>query len=111
MPAEIWPSFQEVCILRRLEDLRTSVQRISAAKGISGPLVWRTIHEHSLYSYIRQLQALTPPDHCVRALFCQWLLAKCIIDTQFAANILFTDEVGFTRDGIVNFHNNPCLGG
>jgi hypothetical protein len=24
--------------------------------------------------------------------------------TQFAANILFTDEVGFTKDSIVNFH-------
>jgi hypothetical protein len=24
--------------------------------------------------------------------------------TQFAATILFTDEVGFTRDSTVNFH-------
>jgi hypothetical protein len=27
------------------------------------------------------------------------------LSTQFVPNILFTDEAGFTRDGIVNFHN------
>jgi hypothetical protein len=40
-----------------------------------------------------------------RAVFCQRLLAKCVLNTQFVANILFTVEAGFTRDGIVNFHN------
>jgi hypothetical protein len=42
MPAEIWVSFREVHILRRVEeDHRTSVQRIAAAEGISVPLVWK----------------------------------------------------------------------
>jgi hypothetical protein len=27
------------------------------------------------------------------------------VNTYFVPNILFTDEVGFTRDGTVNFHN------
>jgi hypothetical protein len=45
MPAEIWASFRGVPILRRLEDLETSVQRISAAKDISVSLDWRIIHE------------------------------------------------------------------
>jgi hypothetical protein len=51
------------------------------------------------------MQALTPPDHCARGVFCQWLLAKCIVNTQFGAHILFTDEEGFTWDGIGKFHN------
>jgi hypothetical protein len=34
-------------------------------------------------------------------MFCQWLQAN----TQFAANILLTDKVGFTKYGIVNLHN------
>jgi hypothetical protein len=62
------------------------------------------MNNHHPY-HIQQVQALNPPDHPARVLFCQWLLAKCIVNTQLVANILFTDEVGFTRDGIVNFHN------
>jgi hypothetical protein len=45
------------------------------------------------------------PDHRVRVVFCQWLLAKCVANTQFVANIIFNENAGFTRDGIVNFHN------
>jgi hypothetical protein len=51
------------------------------------------------------VQAVTPPDHNARVVFCQWLLAKCNANTQFVANILFTNEAAFTRDGIVNFQN------
>jgi hypothetical protein len=51
------------------------------------------------------VQALSPPDHLARVVFCQWLLAKCVVETQFVANILFADEAGYTRDGIVTFHN------
>jgi hypothetical protein len=31
---------------------------------------------------------------------------KLIVNTQFVANILFTNEAGFIGDGTVNFHNN-----
>jgi hypothetical protein len=44
------------------------------------------------------VQAVTLPDHHARVTFCQRLLAKCVANTWFAANILLTD-------GIVNFHN------
>jgi hypothetical protein len=37
--------------------------------------------------------------------FCQWLLAKYVVDPQFLTNSLFTDEVQFTKEGIVNLHN------
>jgi hypothetical protein len=49
------------------------------------------------------VQALTPPDHRARVVYGHWLLAKCIVNPRCVANILFTDEAGFTRDGIVNF--------
>jgi hypothetical protein len=55
------------------------------------------------------VQACIPPDYHARVVFCQLLLRKCVIDTQFVANILFTDEAEFTRDGIVNFHNTRAL--
>jgi hypothetical protein len=97
----------EVRVLRRVEENpRTSVHRNAAAEGIGVPHVWRILHEQSLYPYhIQRVQALTPPDHHARVVYCHWLLAKCVVNPQFVANILFTDEAGFTRDGIVNFRN------
>jgi hypothetical protein len=97
----------EVRVLRRVEDHPgTSVRRIAAAEGIGVPLVWRTVHEQLLHPYhIQRVQALTPPDHRARVVYCHWLLAKCVVNPRFVANILFTDKAGFTRDGIVNFHN------
>jgi hypothetical protein len=80
----------------------TRVRRTAAAEGIGVPLVWRILHEQ--YN-IRRVQALTPPDHRVRAVFWQWLLATLAVNTQFAANVLFTDEAGFTRGCILKFHN------
>jgi hypothetical protein len=37
--------------------------------------------------------------------YCHWLLEKYVVNPRFVANILFTGEAGFTREGIVNFHN------
>jgi hypothetical protein len=51
------------------------------------------------------VQGHASPNHSARAVFFQWLLAKCVVNTQFVANTLFTDEVEFTRDNIVNCHN------
>jgi hypothetical protein len=93
----------EVRVLRRVEDPGTSVRRIAAAEGIG---VWRILHEQSLYPYhIQRVQALTPPDHRARVVYFHWLLTKCVVNPRFVANILFTDEAGFTSDGIVNFLN------
>jgi hypothetical protein len=51
------------------------------------------------------VQALTSSDYGARVVFCQWLLGKFVVNTQFVANIPFTDEAGFTREGIVNSYN------
>jgi hypothetical protein len=97
----------EVRILRGAEeDPGTSVLRIAAAESIGVSLVRRILHEESLYQCnIQLVQARTSPDQRARVVFCQWLLAKCFVNKKCVANILLTDEVGFTRDGIVNLHN------
>ena len=38
-----------------------------------------------------------------RRIFCQRMLQQCAVFVNFLACILFTDEAGFTRDGIFNF--------
>jgi hypothetical protein len=37
--------------------------------------------------------------------FCQWLLQQHVFDPGFPSLMLFTDEAGFARDGIISFHN------
>jgi hypothetical protein len=89
-----------------VEVLGTSVQRIAATESISIPFLWSILHKQSFYPYhIQQVEALIPPERCVREVFCQWFLAKCTVITESVTNIQFTDEVGFTRGGIVNFRN------
>lgn len=97
----------EVAILARVEqNPETSLRRISAEVGISNPLVWRILHEQQLQPYhVQRVQALNPPDHQARLVFCRWFLRNDAEDHNFLANILFTDEAGFTRNGVFNFHN------
>jgi hypothetical protein len=65
--------------------------------------------EQPLYRYRKQVQALTPADYRARVLgVLLWLLEWCAVNTQFIANILFTDELGCARDGVMSY---PCLGG
>jgi hypothetical protein len=51
------------------------------------------------------MQAPAPPDGHARTVFCQWILAECIANTQFVASALFAGEVGFTVGSIVNFYD------
>ena len=85
----------------------TSTRRIAADVGVSHATVWRTLHEQLLYPYhIQRVQALIDRDHAPRVEFCRWLLEECARNPLFMRMILFTDEVQFTRDAIMNFHNN-----
>jgi hypothetical protein len=107
MPAEIWTSFREVRLLRRVvQDPGTGVRIIAAAEGIgvplSGELSMNTQFSHTTSSECKPSLFLTIVQEAV---FCPWLLARCVEYTQLVANILFTDEAEFTRDDIVNFHN------
>jgi hypothetical protein len=53
MSAEIWENFQEDRVLRRVErDPGTSVRTTAAAGNMGVPLVWRNLHEQSLYPTI-----------------------------------------------------------
>lgn len=88
------------------ENPGTSVRRISAVEGVAKSVVWNILHEQLLYPYhVQRVQALQPHDRPGRMQFCQWFLQMCAHDPHFTAKVLFTDEAGFTRDGIVNFHN------
>ena len=75
-------------------------------EGISARSAWRILHHQLLYPYhIQRVQDLQNRDFLPRLAFCQQIRQQSALDLQFLNNILFTDEVGFTRGGIFNFHN------
>lgn len=94
-------------ILRRVEnDPGTSVRRIALMEHVSPQIVWLTLHTQLLYPYhVQRVQALGPVDFPGRRNFCRWFSEELAHDPNFSANVLCTDEAGFTRNGIMNFHN------
>lgn len=98
----------ELDILRRVEDNpNISTRRLAAELNVSHPLIWRILREQQLYPYhIQRVQVLAPLDYDARRIFCHWVLRKLAETPNFAAQVLFSDEAGFSRDGIFNFHNS-----
>lgn len=85
----------------------TSTRRISDRENIPKSTVCEILHEQLLHPYhLQRVQALKPQDFQPRLEFCEWLQMKCRQDRFFLDKVLFTDEAGFTREGIVNFHNS-----
>lgn len=72
----------------------------------SNSTVWQVLSEQLLYPYhVQRVQALLPRDFLPRLQFCQWYYQEVNNNRNFNKTILFTDEAGFRRDGIVNYHN------
>ena len=64
------------------------------------------MHDENFHPYhSTPVQGLLPEDFHQRIQFCNWLLEQNVDDDRFIKNILWTDELQFTRDGITNFHN------
>ena len=51
------------------------------------------------------MQESKPEDHRARRAYCRWLLQMSGDQPDFLNHVLWTDESGFTRDGIMNLHN------
>ena len=46
-----------------------------------------------------------PEDHCACRTYCRWLLQMTGDQPDFLNHVLWTDESGFTRDGVMNLQN------
>jgi hypothetical protein len=69
--------------------------------------VWLVVHQQQLHLYHRQtVQALGPADYPRRQEFSQWFLQLCAAEPRFPSIVPYTDEAPFTREGIINSHNN-----
>lgn len=100
------PAFEEDVLDRIAENSKTSTRKVALEVGASHSTVWRVLHEQLLYPYhVQRVQGLSEADFQPRMLFCNWFLQQCI-NPNFQSVVLFTDEAKFTRDAIMNFHND-----
>lgn len=85
----------------------SSVRGLSVTQDIPKSTIWKILHKYQLYPYhFQRVQCLLERDFQPRVDLCQWFLRQIALLPYFVSNILFTDEAGFSRDGIFNFHNN-----
>lgn len=85
----------------------TSTRKIGNELHVSHKTVWTILNDYSLYPYhIQRVQKLLPQDFPRRVNFCTWFQENSLGIPSFSEKILFTDEANFSRDKIMNFHNN-----
>jgi hypothetical protein len=99
---------EEEAVLNYIEECpTTSTRKIAFALNLTQSTVWRLLKKHLLHPYhIQRVQALLPTDFLPRENFCRWFLNEVRANPQFLPQICFTDEANFSRDAIMNFHNN-----
>ncbi|EZA47391.1 hypothetical protein X777_16330 [Ooceraea biroi] len=80
----------------------TSFRTVSYEIGVPKSTIWDILSRNSMYPYhVQRVQSLSVADYSLRLQFCQWVDEN----PYFCENILFTDEVGFVKNGIFNYHN------
>lgn len=101
------PEHLEVDILDAVaEDPSTSVRKLAAEYDSSKSTVHRILKEQQLHPYhLQKVHALLPEDFPRRMEFSNWLLEQQRNDANFIGSVFFTDEAGFSRNGITNSHN------
>ena len=82
-------------------------RRNAAMERVSHMTVHCILRTNVLYPYhLQRIQAMNPEDAVPRIRLCEWFTWKCIRNPLFHSSVLFTNELGFNRNGIINFHNN-----
>lgn len=101
------PQIEEAVLNELNEHPETSTRKVSEILNVSHQVVWRILHDALLYPYhIQRVQALLPRDFPLRINFCTWYRNRLAANPRFDCVILFTDEASFSRNSIMNFHNN-----
>ena len=95
--------FEEEVLERVGNDPSTSTRAIAHAMGSNQSSVLRVLQEQNLHAYHLQKElGLGSNDFAPRVRFFQWFLQRSVVNPAFPAQVLFTDEACFTRDGYFN---------
>lgn len=88
------------------ENPSSSVRKLSGENNITKSVVHRILLEQLLHPFhIQKVHAMTPDDYPARLQYATWFLRNQRRNNFFISNIMFTDEAGFGRDGVINSHN------
>ncbi|GFY77800.1 uncharacterized protein TNIN_336081 [Trichonephila inaurata madagascariensis] len=81
-----------------------STRIVIAAANVSHMTVWRVLGAEELQPYHAQPEhreyVLIATDHQSRVYFSRWFLQRLVVQPEFAAHMLFTDECNISRGGI-----------
>ena len=107
-PRQTGTSAFEAEMLERIgNNPSTSRRAIVHAMGSNQSSVLWVLQEQTHHVYhLQEIQGLGPNDFKPRVRFVQWFLQRSIVNPAFAAQVLFTDEASFTRDGYFNSRNS-----
>ena len=101
------PAFEEEVLERVSNDPSTSTLAIAHATCWNQSSVLQVLQEQNLHAYhLQKVQGLGPNDLAPRVRFVRWFLQRSIVNPAFPAQVLFTDEACFTRDGYFNSRNS-----
>ncbi|XP_074039498.1 uncharacterized protein [Leptinotarsa decemlineata] len=88
------------------DDPSMSIRNISEHFHTSKSTIHRIIREQLLHPFhIQKVHAMTPQDSPARLEYANWFMDRQREDMPFINRVLFTDEAGFSRDGVINSHN------
>jgi hypothetical protein len=88
----------------------SSTRCIASQTGLSQSAVWRMLLEKSLHPFhLQPVQGQQPGDKERRLGYCRGLLHRVVDEPEFSNRVLWTDEAGFTRDGVMNLHSLHVL--
>lgn len=94
-------------ILQDIDDNPSnSIRKIATQNNVTKWVVHETLKEQLLHPYhVQKVHAMSPDDYPARLQYSNWFIQQHNQNLNFSKLILFTDEAGFTRDGIINSHN------
>lgn len=88
------------------DDPTISVRKLATPLYTSKSLVHRVLQEQLLHPYhFQKVHSMTPDDYPARVEYANWFLQKHQENNTFVSRVLWTDEAGFSRDGVINSHN------
>lgn len=101
------PALEEAVLNLIDEQPDISTRKISLQLHVNHMTVFAILKEQLLYPYhMQRVQALLPRDFPNRLAFSNWMLEMVGQNPEFLEQVLFTDEANFSREAIINFHNN-----
>ena len=104
---KVTPEEEEAVLNYINENPTTSIRKMALALNLTHSTIWRLLKKHLLYPYhIQKVHALLPTDFPLRVAFCRWFQDRIRANRPFLAQVCFTDEANFSRDAIINFHND-----